>query len=104
MMEGERFIYNVNTMYFAYLFHCMKIVIYNIIRLFILFFTLIYFQSFILDDLLLNLLLYLASSVGEPKQTLDCIDFIFKRVAFWLSTDELFKATKVRNVYKLKEN
>ena len=56
MTEGEGFIYYVIAIYLVYAIHYMNIVIYNITDLFSLFFTLIYFESLITDNPLVNLL------------------------------------------------
>ena len=70
---------------FLYAIHYLNIVIYNLISLLMLFFTLIHFHRLISDDLLVNLLLKweveLTSITGEPKQALDSIDFITETVA-----------------------
>ena len=60
MIEGERFIYHVNAKYFVYAVHCMNIVhcinikSYKFIQSI---FYIIYFQSLITDNHLINLLI-----------------------------------------------
>lgn len=94
----------VKAIYFVYLIHYINIVACDIINLFSLFFTLICFQSFITDNLLVNLLYSgwwnVPRSNGKPNQTLDCIDSIpWKHWTVLISPLDFLSTTRREKYY-----